>query len=1676
MTTLPSSKHNYSRFNSDSETESLSLLPNRTGQPKTKSKWKPRNLSSKKSKKKGTTKSKNIQMTPLIPSQQGEENKSDAMNPYGSINTIAYQNGNTVNTNNNNNNPPANLPPTVVVTPAAKSSPFIPVTQDDFKSPWEQLPWTSNMPFPKAAPGAYSTKKKFKQIDPHRPQEKLRLMDTWFLRYIKVKSVVIIGASPGTHYEAMANLLPAEVHFVDPSPLNFQFGSRKRWRYHKNIATVDFNALEKPWALISDVRSTTNSNHEVCVLNDNLLVMKLVQTLKPNYYSLKFRLPKFKPSKKYPKRSYLFPHGTVYFQPYAKKKNTEFRLFGTQHSKTISFDYLTVCTWTNAIFHLRNRFNYSSLLAKAISPLYVPNTNPQPPIQSTIVPPNPSGPIMPVPSAPPVPNPALPIPSAPPGPPPAGPPNPIAAPLPNNLPIIALDAYTPHFAELARYALSNGYLLLPSNAIKPHPSLRALRTIGERIMLCKTIHTNCVIDIGGGPRAHRFTDADVFSLKPLLTLQDIHKYNPAHPIPKSCTHTAEEIISGRCTCPMQHFNGAPFTLAMVHSGYYFQPKPIAELLLHTGTDLYSMIHPLLTQSGDYLGEATWTTDQNGIITFDAKQQFKYHHPRIDWLTQSNAAAVEIGGHTVVLTWLLLSSTSIAGQELQRVYHFKLHPNPSDYLRSLVSSSSSLTPDVLDEELALLAATLDYETEILPRFWDHKCRHSAVSIRLQEPLPSFPELELDNFRQMFAVATSRVAQPYYIVMDHHRYLEDDFNGDMNISIIQSGGKYALIRRTDIQSPDYKPFVSDFDNQGIHKSTIDRFMQRFAASEAPLKHARVHLIRMMTSEFSNPLRDASWFNRYISAPHTIQLLIDYHESTPPNNEYLMHLHRIWKIYQTSAHWLYIMFFLLSASLILTHYLPHAARLVNMLTALYCSFMAVYLLRTPLKLSVIMHDLREGWNTLCLLSLSLIVLLVYFKILTPLIFYLLWSISLIVISVMTWKYKTPLWWSAAYLPVLLLFIFINHVVHGMHNDLHQIKPRRLLTIDNRESFHVFFEPAVILILFIITLFYKRTIKHCRADTHWIHGISILFEPVPTKTLRDNVKFMKVDIRGMEVHKPREIIQVIPMAADYSAKFIENGILNTAAALSSRTGRLVSEVDPRMMDRFDHFVDNVIIKHNLFPSALAEVTEKEWLATGKLRWPPSKLKRFVEASMLNHDELRVINMHLTRNAFTKLDITLKPLSKTSRVVMGAGDRPQARCALSAHLLKKVWSDGFSHQLGGKFAEPSTVQIWSSCGLNRAQLGRRFEQMLSSLPMKSPRIGGSDFQSFDGSIQPRVILAASRVAAHSMANYPQCASTISSWLTIMSEGWAAKVRCYKTGSSFEARFMGCVCTGDQYTYALNCLLNYLLHMFSLWESRTQSIEQFLFLINNEVQLMLSGDDTIMRAESSVFEWWKPDILSGLGVKLEFEYFDDVPSSQYNQARFFHVKYEDIGQIYPCMKLGKILTKTALTYRKNENKLYYHGLATSKLRAIIQETGYYKPLQNFYIRCYEFYAELHDERKFSYRPEFYLPTPPDSLQPSNQTNDDICAAYGISIAQLRSFGDYLDSLTQFPIRYLDHFVIRAFIAADLPVNTEEEILLIRDSNENHYDHLDPKPLTDYLLKLEKDTVEVKIHVGGSRDN
>lgn len=154
-----------------------------------------------------------------------------------------------------------------------------------------------------------------------------------------VDDVIYIGAAPGEHIVVLADLFPQiTFHLYDKCTFDTRLDEKDNVEiYSRYFSTSDVQKWsQKQCLMICDIRTLTYDSsktklkdlklNEDTVWGDMLLQQKWVESIKPVYAFLKFRLPYAEPFEleKGPTRNYL--DGIVYVQPFCKSSSSETRL------------------------------------------------------------------------------------------------------------------------------------------------------------------------------------------------------------------------------------------------------------------------------------------------------------------------------------------------------------------------------------------------------------------------------------------------------------------------------------------------------------------------------------------------------------------------------------------------------------------------------------------------------------------------------------------------------------------------------------------------------------------------------------------------------------------------------------------------------------------------------------------------------------------------------------------------------------------------------------------------------------------------------------------------------------------------------------------------------------------------------------------------------------------------------------------------------------------------------------------------------------------------------------------------------------------------------------------------------------------------------------------------------
>lgn len=155
----------------------------------------------------------------------------------------------------------------------------------------------------------------------------------------RVNDVIYIGAAPGEHMVVLADLFPSiTFHLYDKSAFDSRLDDKSNiFMYSRYFSALDVEEWkEKQCLMICDIRTVTYDSsktkledikaNEDTVWNDMLLQQRWVETIKPVYALLKFRLPYAEPFELEKGKTREYLDGIVYTQAFCKSSSSETRL------------------------------------------------------------------------------------------------------------------------------------------------------------------------------------------------------------------------------------------------------------------------------------------------------------------------------------------------------------------------------------------------------------------------------------------------------------------------------------------------------------------------------------------------------------------------------------------------------------------------------------------------------------------------------------------------------------------------------------------------------------------------------------------------------------------------------------------------------------------------------------------------------------------------------------------------------------------------------------------------------------------------------------------------------------------------------------------------------------------------------------------------------------------------------------------------------------------------------------------------------------------------------------------------------------------------------------------------------------------------------------------------------
>ena len=155
----------------------------------------------------------------------------------------------------------------------------------------------------------------------------------------RVDEVIYIGAAPGEHMVVLADLFPSiSFYLYDKSPFDPRLNDKRNITiYPRYFSALDMEEWkDKQCLMICDIRTVTYDStktklddmkaNEDMVWNDMMLQQRWVETIKPVYALLKFRLPYAEPFELEKGRTREYLDGVVYTQAFCKASSSETRL------------------------------------------------------------------------------------------------------------------------------------------------------------------------------------------------------------------------------------------------------------------------------------------------------------------------------------------------------------------------------------------------------------------------------------------------------------------------------------------------------------------------------------------------------------------------------------------------------------------------------------------------------------------------------------------------------------------------------------------------------------------------------------------------------------------------------------------------------------------------------------------------------------------------------------------------------------------------------------------------------------------------------------------------------------------------------------------------------------------------------------------------------------------------------------------------------------------------------------------------------------------------------------------------------------------------------------------------------------------------------------------------------
>jgi hypothetical protein len=557
-----------------------------------------------------------------------------------------------------------------------------------------------------------------------------------------------------------------------------------------------------------------------------------------------------------------------------------------------------------------------------------------------------------------------------------------------------------------------------------------------------------------------------------------------------------------------------------------------------------------------------------------------------------------------------------------------------------------------------------------------------------------------------------------------------------------------------------------------------------------------------------------------------------------------------------------------------------------------------------------------------------------------------------------------------------------------------------------------ACLLIFVGFCLFWLWNFKMVKYANEWVEddaylvpiGRSIPYVPTnlqSNKPIKNDKNFVILTDTAKDTFRRVTVINALFSYAKSSFSLHMNSIWNIKYALLQRQARKYREIDAETMIAFKTYFRQVIIP--MLPVIKKIMTFENWIDT-RHHWSPNK-KTNARKEQIRMDEDGYTNdIFTTRTAFVKKELVNKNERKPPRLVTMPSQT-------ITNLLGPIVS---TMQKAVKLIFNARHKFVYTSGMTREQIGATVNDFLKS--HGSVHYYWNDYEKYDSSICPELLELLGEAYDYMLSNCADAKSKMQLHVAGNAGWWTYKISDRVTNEVFKCKIKGTRRSGDVDTTFGNTILNMALNGFAISRNATPINNYRVLTCGDDSFLMVSQDKgpaNVLNMDAA------DDSIRKLGIGPAFQGTNKIYEGDYCSSIFIR---QD-GKVRCVPKIGRILTKTPLTYRTLETKRDIVKLKIDKLRALIDNTQFVPVLCQVYRRKLQQLLKS----KINYRKSKLVSNKSwlqfDGESQYHTISEDFLARYDLSLGDIIQYSEYLESLNG--ITCIDHDVLKCFMTKDV---------------------------------------------------